>query len=118
MAAILQNHYVLAVHDVKRSAAFFVDKLGFEVVNEPAGWIFVRRDSVMIMLGNWAQSIVTFQGAQAAASIEPVSLIYKLHVFFGLTLLFAAGILFLKVDSNEENFFPDRHLPVCFNKHT
>lgn len=43
--------------------------------------------SVMIMLGNWAQSIVTFQGAQAAAAIEPVGLIYKLHVFFGLTLL-------------------------------
>ncbi|MEZ5525381.1 MAG: respiratory nitrate reductase subunit gamma [Pseudomonadales bacterium] len=43
--------------------------------------------SVMIMLGNWAQSIVTFQGVKAAASIEPVSLIYKLHVFFGLTLL-------------------------------
>ncbi|MEH6358675.1 MAG: respiratory nitrate reductase subunit gamma [Pseudomonadales bacterium] len=43
--------------------------------------------SVMIMLGNWAQSIVTFQGAAAAAAIEPVGLIYKLHVFFGLTLL-------------------------------
>ena len=43
--------------------------------------------SVMIMLGNWAQSIVTFQGVQAAAAIEPVGLIYKLHVFFGLTLL-------------------------------
>lgn len=43
--------------------------------------------SVMIMLGNWAQYIVTFQGVKAAAAIEPVSLIYKLHVFFGLTLL-------------------------------
>jgi len=43
--------------------------------------------SVMIMLGNWAQSIVTFQGVQAAAAIEPVGLLYKLHVFFGLTLL-------------------------------
>jgi len=43
--------------------------------------------SVMIMLGNWAQSIVTFQGVKAATAIEPVSLIYKLHVFFGLTLL-------------------------------
>ncbi len=30
-------------------------------------------------------------------------------VALGITLLFAAGILFLKVDSNEENFFPDRH---------
>jgi nitrate reductase gamma subunit len=43
--------------------------------------------SVMIMLADWAQSIVTFQSAKAAASIEPVSLVYKLHVFFGLTLI-------------------------------
>lgn len=43
--------------------------------------------SVMIMLGNWAQSIVTFQGIKAAAAIGPVSLIYKLHVFVGLTML-------------------------------
>jgi len=43
--------------------------------------------SVMIMLANWAQYIVTFQAADAAAAIAPVSLVYKLHVFFGLTLL-------------------------------
>ncbi len=45
------NHYVLAVHDVKASAQFYVETLGFEVVMEPAGWIFVKRDNVMIMLG-------------------------------------------------------------------
>jgi nitrate reductase gamma subunit len=43
--------------------------------------------SVMIMLANWAQSIVTFQGMEAAAAIAPVSLVYKLHVFLGMTLL-------------------------------
>ena len=43
--------------------------------------------SVMVMLGHWAQYIVTFQGLKAAAAIEPVSLIYKLHVFVGLTML-------------------------------
>ena len=43
--------------------------------------------SVMIMLGNWAQSIVTFQALQAAAAIEPVNVIYKLHVFVGLTMI-------------------------------
>jgi nitrate reductase gamma subunit len=42
--------------------------------------------SVMIMLANWAQSIVTFQGMEAAAAIAPVSLVYKLHVFLGMTL--------------------------------
>ena len=57
MSAILQNHYVLAVHDVRASAAFFVDALGFEVVNEPPGWIFVARDNCMIMLGECADAI-------------------------------------------------------------
>ncbi len=43
--------------------------------------------SVMVMLANWAQSIVTLQPVDAALSIEPVSLVYKLHVFLGLTLI-------------------------------
>ncbi len=48
---ILQNHYVLAVHDLNGSAAFF-QKLGFEIVSQPPGWIFVKRDRCMIMLGD------------------------------------------------------------------
>lgn len=51
MSPILQNHYVLAVHDVRRSAQFYVEMLGFRIVNEPPGWIFVARDNCMIMLG-------------------------------------------------------------------
>lgn len=42
--------------------------------------------SVMLLLGTWAQSIVTFQPVEAAAAISGVNLIYKLHVFLGLTL--------------------------------
>ena len=51
MTTILQNHYVLVVHDVRVSAAFYVDVLDFSVVAEPPGWIFVSRDGCMIMLG-------------------------------------------------------------------
>lgn len=51
MPRILQNHYVLAVHDVRASAAFYVDALGFEIVDEPPGWIFVQKDNCLIMLG-------------------------------------------------------------------
>jgi nitrate reductase gamma subunit len=43
--------------------------------------------SVMIMLADWAQHIVILQPVEAVKSIAPVSLVYKLHVFFGLTLL-------------------------------
>src|SRR6266478_3318650 len=51
MSPILQNHYVLAVHDVRRSANFYVEMLGFQIVREPPGWIFVKKDNCMIMLG-------------------------------------------------------------------
>ena len=57
MLQILQNHYVLAVHDVRKSAGFFVESLGFEVTAEPPGWIFVTRDNCMIMLGECRDSI-------------------------------------------------------------
>jgi catechol 2,3-dioxygenase-like lactoylglutathione lyase family enzyme len=57
MPTILQNHYVLAVPDVRVSAQFFVDALGFEIVMEPPGWIFVARDNCMIMLGECPDAI-------------------------------------------------------------
>lgn len=38
------------------------------------------------MLSNWAQYIVTLQPIEAAKSITPVGLVYKLHVALGLTL--------------------------------
>ncbi len=42
--------------------------------------------SVMVMLANWAQSLVTLQPLQAAESIAGVGLVYKLHVFLGVSL--------------------------------
>lgn len=42
--------------------------------------------SVMVLLGNWAQSVVTLQPVKAAGAIESVGIVYKLHVFLGLTL--------------------------------
>ena len=51
MPIILRNHYVLAVHNVRSSADFYVNMLGFRVVAEPPGWIFVERDNCIIMMG-------------------------------------------------------------------
>lgn len=42
--------------------------------------------SVMVLLGTWAQSLVTLQPVKAAGAIESVGIVYKLHVFLGLTL--------------------------------
>ncbi len=42
--------------------------------------------SVMVMLADWAQSTVLLRPVEAATSIAPVGLVYKLHVVLGLTL--------------------------------
>jgi len=57
MPSILQNHHVLAVHDLRGSAAFFRDVLGFRVVDEPPGWVFLARDRCMMMLGECADAL-------------------------------------------------------------
>ena len=51
MPKILQNHYVLAVHDIGKEAEFYVEKLGFRVTDEPPGWVFVEKDNCVVMLG-------------------------------------------------------------------
>ena len=51
MPSILKNHYVLAVHDARASAKFYVDMLGFQITSEHEGWVFVAKDRCMIMLG-------------------------------------------------------------------
>ncbi len=48
---ILQNHYVLAVHNARESAKFFVEALGFAITFDEQGWVFVTKDSCMIMIG-------------------------------------------------------------------
>jgi nitrate reductase gamma subunit len=42
--------------------------------------------SVMVMLADWAQSIVTLQPLAAVEAMAAVPLVYKLHVTLGLTL--------------------------------
>ena len=49
-------------------------------------WSLGHRDgSVMVLLGNWAQHIVTFRGG-AADFIRGVDWIYKAHLIFGMTM--------------------------------
>ena len=40
----------------------------------------------MLLLMSWAQNIVTFDPAEASASIASVHIIFKLHVFLGMSL--------------------------------
>ena len=43
--------------------------------------------SVMLLLAEWAQSIVTLQPMAASSAIANVNIIYKLHVFFGISIV-------------------------------
>lgn len=57
MSTILQNHYVLAVHDLDVHAAF-LEKLGFSVVDRPDGWVFLQKDNCMMMFGECKDATV------------------------------------------------------------
>ena len=54
---IERNHHVLAVPDIAASATFFTRALGFQEVYRDGGWIFVKRDNCMIMLGECPDAI-------------------------------------------------------------
>lgn len=50
--SLTAHAYVLAVHDLKGSAAYFIDKLGFETNwEDPGNWHTLTRDGVRVMLG-------------------------------------------------------------------
>jgi catechol 2,3-dioxygenase-like lactoylglutathione lyase family enzyme len=49
--------YVLAVPDVARTAAWWIDVMGFRMQMEPEGWRFVARDACRIMLGECPDAI-------------------------------------------------------------
>jgi predicted enzyme related to lactoylglutathione lyase len=56
---MLRNpRYVIAVHDLARSARFYRDVLGFEIVTIPdPGWLFFVRDACFIMAGECADAL-------------------------------------------------------------
>jgi catechol 2,3-dioxygenase-like lactoylglutathione lyase family enzyme len=57
-AAITGTGFVLAVPDVARTAAWWVEVMGFEPWMEPHGWRFVRRGACRIMLGECPDAIL------------------------------------------------------------
>ncbi|MGF1625537.1 MAG: VOC family protein [Alphaproteobacteria bacterium] len=57
VAAIAASHHVLAVHDVASTAAWWIDRMGFDLWAEPEGWVFVRRGGCAIMLGQCPEAI-------------------------------------------------------------
>jgi catechol 2,3-dioxygenase-like lactoylglutathione lyase family enzyme len=50
-ARIMGTSFVLAVPDVARTAAWWIEAMGFALRMQPEGWRFVGRDGCTIMLG-------------------------------------------------------------------
>lgn len=48
---LTKSRYVLAVTDLARSTAFYESKLGFRVISRFDGWVFLNRDSIVLMIG-------------------------------------------------------------------
>ena len=48
---IVGTRYVLAVNDLEAAVIYYVEKLGFNIVNQYPGWTFLARGSFFLMLG-------------------------------------------------------------------
>lgn len=48
---LCEPRYTLAVNSLSTSKAFYVEKMGFNIMNEYPGWAFLKRDNVILMLG-------------------------------------------------------------------
>jgi len=55
---IRTTRFVIAVHDLKKSAEYYRDVLGFDVIEigDP-GWLFFRKDNCFIMAGECPDAI-------------------------------------------------------------
>lgn len=54
MKNLFAPRYTLAVKNLEVSKTFYMDVLGFALLNEFPGWSFLGRDNVIIMLGECA----------------------------------------------------------------
>lgn len=54
---ITAQHYVLAVPDIRATARWWVDVMGFRTWLQPEGWIFLRRGPCSLMLGECPDAI-------------------------------------------------------------
>jgi catechol 2,3-dioxygenase-like lactoylglutathione lyase family enzyme len=48
---MIGSRYVLAVHNLKKSAQYYEGKLGFTTVWAGEGWHFLKREKFFVMLG-------------------------------------------------------------------
>ena len=77
---LVEPRYTLAVNDLEKSKEYYASLLGFTVIAEYPGWSFLKRDSVILMLGECSDE-------------APASLIGD-HSYFGYIEVRDAKVLY------------------------
>ena len=57
MSNVNVTRYVLAVQDIDTSKEYYINELGFTLMESPLGWAFLKRDSFILMLGESKKSL-------------------------------------------------------------
>ena len=94
MAQIISSRYVLAVRDLALSTKYYMDVLGFR--KDPidaAGWSFLRRDSVSVMLGECSKALPAGElgdhSYYAYWNVEGIDELYRELLSKGALVVFA-----------------------------
>lgn len=78
---ITSTRYVLAVKDLKKSANYYINQLGFKTWWSGEGWHFLRRGNFMVMLGECPDDRSAFETRNhsyfAYIDIENIDLLYN-----------------------------------------
>lgn len=57
MKNIVEPRHVLAVKNLGVSKNYYMDVLGFDVIDQHPGWLFLSRDSFVVMLGECKDAV-------------------------------------------------------------
>lgn len=90
MSEIRGTRNVLAVKDLKTSAAFYIQKMGFKTLWEGGGWHFLIRDEMKIMLGECPNDLAASETGShsyfAYAEVNRIDELYHEYNFAGIVL--------------------------------
>ena len=92
---ILETRYVLAVQNLQASANYYIEKLGFTTDWAQDGWHQLRRDSIVVILGECADDRSAFETRNhsyfAYIVVEGVDALHHEFATNGVDIHYALG---------------------------
>lgn len=78
---IIGTRYVLAVKDLQKSSDYYIQQLGFKTWWQGDGWHFLRREKIMMMLGECPEDRSAFETRNhsyfAYIDVEEIDSLYQ-----------------------------------------